>query len=278
LPLRPHLTTDAACIAFLQWALPRLGLAWAGLRRHRRQVCRRIEGRMRELGLDHPDAYRGHLESHAAEWSALAALCTVTVSRFHRDRAVFEALGSTVLPALAQDAAARGAGRLECWSAGCASGEEPYTLAILWKSALAARFPRLELRVLATDIDVELLARAGTGCYKASSLREVPAAWLGQAFERRGDLYCVRAEFREGVELERQDLAADVPRRGLDLVLCRNLAFTYFAPERAARTLDRIAARLRPGGALVVGLHEKLPGAAAGFEPWPGCRSIFRRC
>jgi len=266
---------DTDCVAFLQWALPQLGLHWPGFRKVRRQVCRRIAARASELGLADAAAYRRRLDSDRAEWQALGALCTVTISRFYRDREVFDCLGAVVLPALAAAALERGAQRLECWSAGCASGEEPYTLAVQWHMALAARFPGLALRVLGTDVDAMLLERARAACYRPSSLEDLPAAWRSQAFERRGRLSCLREVFR-GVELQRQDLVAELPQRQFDLILCRNLAFTYFGPQLARVALERIASRLRCGGALVIGIHEDLPRPAAQFEPWPGCRAVFR--
>jgi chemotaxis protein methyltransferase CheR len=268
---------DADCVAFLQWALPKLGLAWPGYRKVRGQVCKRIARRLRQLDLVDARQYSAHLESHAGEWQALAALCTVPISRFYRDRGIFECLGARVLPELAQAALARGASRLECWSAGCASGEEPYTLAIQWHAALAERFAALGIHVLGTDIDSALLERARAACYRASSLKELPAEWRESAFEARSGLYCLRQSFREGVEFERQDLLEGPPQRAFDLVLCRNLAFTYFAADRARNALERIAASLRPGGALMIGAQERLPGEPAGFTAWPGCRAIFRR-
>jgi chemotaxis protein methyltransferase CheR len=254
-----------------------MGLRWPGFRRVRGQVCKRLGRRIAELGLADTLAYRRHLEGNAAEWNTLAALCTVTISRFYRDREIFDHLGSTVLPALAQAACARGARRLECWSAGCARGEEPYTLALQWRLGLARRFAGLRLRVLATDVDSALLERARTACYGPSSLAELPAAWRKEAFDPRGGMLCLRDAFRTGVEFERQDVAAEVPRRTFDMVLCRNLAFTYFGAERARQTLEHIASRLRTGGALVIGVHERLPAPCAVFEPWPGCRATFRR-
>lgn len=267
---------DADCVAFLQWALPRLGLRWPGFRKVRRQVCRRVGARMRELGLADAAAYRQRLESDRGEWQALAALCTIPISRFYRDRDVFDCLGSAVLPALAKAAVGRGAQRLECWSAGCASGEEPYTLAIQWELQLAAHFPGLALRVLGTDIDARLLERARAACYRASSLEALPQAWREQAFESRGELFCLREEYRRAVQLERQDVLAGVPGREFDLILCRNVAFTYFSDELARAALGRLAGLLQRGGALVIGIHEHLPQPAAGFEPWPGCRAIWR--
>lgn len=267
---------DVDCVAFLQWALPRLGLDWHGFRKVRRQVCRRIGARMRELGLADAGAYRERLEADGAEWQTLARLCTIPISRFYRDREVFDCLGAAVLPALADPALRRGAQHLECWSAGCASGEEPYTLALQWRMTLAQRFPELGLRVLGTDVDATLLERARNACYRSSSLEALPAAWREQAFERRGKLFCLREDFRAGVELGEQDLLGDLPDRQFDLVLCRNMAFTYFSPDRSSLALERVAGRLRFGGALVIGVHEHLPAASAVFEPWPGCRAVFR--
>jgi chemotaxis protein methyltransferase CheR len=267
---------DSDCAAFLQWALPKIGLRWKGFRKVRGQVCKRIARRMTELGLPDVFAYRRRLESQPAEWPALAALCTIPISRFYRDKGVFDCLGSEVLPALAKAALVRGRERLECWSAGCASGEEAYTLAIQWRMLLAPRFPELGLRVLGTDVDPALIARANTGCYKASSLEDLPAGWRGQAFEERGKLFCLRAPWRVETQFEQQDLLAELPQRLFDLVLCRNVAFTYFEADRARDALERIATRLRPGGALVIGAHEDLPPDARDFEPWPGCRVVFR--
>jgi chemotaxis protein methyltransferase CheR len=268
--------TDADCVAFLQWALPQLGLRWAGYRKVRARVCKRVVRRMRQLGLPDVAAYRAHLEGDPAEWQALAALCPIPISRFYRDREVFDRLGAEVLPALARAAIARGTPQLECWSAGCASGEEPYTLALQWHLQLAARFPRLAFRALGTDIDARLIERARAACYGSSSLDALPEDWRAQAFERRGRLYCLRDAFRRDVEFARQDLLAELPEREFDLVLCRNVAFTYFDEAAARLALERIASRLRPGGALVIGMHERLPAPAERFAPWPGCRAVFR--
>jgi chemotaxis protein methyltransferase CheR len=101
--------SDAECVAFLQWVLPRLGRSWGGYRKVRRQVCRRIWRRVRELGLESLADYRSHLERDPAEWPRLDALTNVTISRFYRDRAVYDFLQSEVLPALIEQT--REAGR-----------------------------------------------------------------------------------------------------------------------------------------------------------------------
>jgi chemotaxis protein methyltransferase CheR len=265
------------CVDFLQWALPRLGLHWPGFRKVRGIVCKRVERRRRVLGLASLEAYRAHLEQHDAEWEALRALCSIPISRFCRDRSVFAPLEAAVLPALAAAAGARPERTLNCWSAGCASGEEPYSVSLLWGLQLAHRYPGVALRVLATDVDDELLERAALGCYGWSSLKEVPEPWRERAFEQREGVYCVREPFRAAVTFAHQDLRERVPGESFDLVLCRNLALTYFEPGLRRAVIQRIVEVLRPGGALVVGVHETLPEGVGGLVPWPGARAVFRR-
>ena len=268
---------DRRCVEFLQWALPRLGLRWAGFRRVRRQVCRRLRRRLDELELTDLDAYREHLEAHPDEWSVLDSLTPITISRFYRDAEVFAALEHAVLPAQAAAAAAHGRDSLRTWSAGCASGEEAYTLALVWQETLAARFPALRLEVLATDVDPAMLRRAREATYGASSLRDLPSHLRDRGFSRRGGRYSLRPEHRELVSVRRHDLRNPPPAGPFDLVLCRNVAFTYLAADGQLTALARLAGALRPGGALTIGLHESLPEPNDGLAPWPVTRAIFRR-
>jgi chemotaxis protein methyltransferase CheR len=137
----------------LQWALPRLHLRWRGFRKVRRQVYKRISPRLQELGLADLGGYRAYLENHPGEWRMLDGLCRIGISRFYRDRSVFEHLEHEVFHELARLLVARGEDEMHCWSAGCAAGEEPYTLAIIWKERFAIKFPELRLRIVATDVD-----------------------------------------------------------------------------------------------------------------------------
>ncbi len=93
---------DTECIAFLQWALPKMGFRWPGFRKVRGQVCKRVGRRLKELGLADLEAYREYLEVHPDEWAILDGFCRITISRFFRDRDVYETLGSDVLPELAR--------------------------------------------------------------------------------------------------------------------------------------------------------------------------------
>jgi len=267
---------DVECVGLLQWALPRLGLRWAGFRRVRRQVCKRIARRMEALGIGSASAYRDRLGADAGEWDALDGMCRVTISRFLRDRAVWEHLGQRLLPEAARLAMLRGGTELRCWSAGCASGEEPYGIALLFRLEMAPAFPGLSLRVGATDADETVLERARRGCYPPGATRELPADWVARAFERRGGQLCLRPEVREPVELRRQDLRRAMPGGLFHLVLCRNLAFTYFDDRLQRRVLDGIAARIEAGGFLVVGAHESLPAGSA-LTPAAGRLPIYIR-
>jgi chemotaxis protein methyltransferase CheR len=268
--------TDAECVALLQWACPRLGLRWPGFRRVRGQVCKRIARRMVELGMT-PAAYRDLLERSPEEWPVLDTACRVTISRFYRDRAVWDALGAVHLPGLARRAVAEGRA-LRAWSAGCCSGEEPYTLALVLRLAvlpLVPATPAPTFEVLATDVNPVVLERARRGCYPPGTLAELPRAWRQQAFRADGAEMCLLPEHRAGItwcELDLRQRLADGP---FDLILCRNLAFTYLAPEAQLPMLRALVERLHPDGLLVIGAHEALPEGAAEWLLRPGPPPIF---
>lgn len=261
-------------VAFLQWALPRLRLRWEGFRKVRRQVGKRLGRRLAELKLKTLDQYRDQLQNDPAEWSRLDGLCHITISCFYRDKDVFDTLSARVLPDLGkaaclQDRAAR------CWCAGCACGEEVYTLKLLWELDVRPGLPGGRLEIIGSDVDPSVLCRAEKGCFSSSSLKDVPARWREIAFMRDGDRYCVRAEYREGLAFLLQDIRSEIPSGSFDLILCRNLVFTYFDIERQRQMLERIAAALRDGGYLVIGAHETLPDDRRVFRPISDCREIL---
>lgn len=276
---------DHDCTRFLQTVLPRLGLRWAGFRKPRRQVCKRVVRRMGELGLRSTEAYLEHLERHPGEWRVLDRLCRVTISRFRRDRGLWRRLEEEVLPCLAERLAPAGGGRLLCWSAGCASGEEAYTLSILWTLLLAGEHPGVEPFVLATDIDPHLLARARRGVFPEGAMKELPEEWIDAAFDpvsggaaaedEGGRLLQLRDRFRRPVRLACADLREAMPKARFHLVLCRNLAFVYYEEELQRRIAADIARRVPSGGYLAIGGHETLPSGAEGWED--GVEGLYRR-
>lgn len=265
------------CSELLEWALPRMGYAWPGFRRVYRQVCKRIGRRLRELHLGNLDAYRRYLDANPDEWRVLDGFCRITISRFARDRPVFDRLGREVLPCLARAAVDRGAEELEAWSVGCARGEEPYTLSAVWRFMVAPDWPDLSLSILATDTDQGLLERARDGVFGASSLRELRSDWQDRMFNREDGAYSVRPELREAVSFRLHDVRDAPPRGGFDLILCRNLVLTYFDAEMQWRVLERLISSLRVGGAFVIGARETPPPELPGLVPWWPAERIYRR-
>lgn len=260
------------CIRFLQIWLPRLDLKWAGYRKVRRTVCKRIGRRMRALGLTELAPYGHLLEKSPEERARLDVFCRIPISRFYRDRAVFQALAERLLPDLAARAARDGAEALQCWCAGCASGEEVYSLRLLWDLASRRDSCSMRLEILGTDVDAFMLERATAGCYPLGSLKDLPADWQEKAFTRSEgaaqdkDIFCLRPAFRHGIHFGCEDIRKRQPDGPFHLVLCRNFVFTYFANDLQRETLSGIARRLLPGGLLVLGAHERLPATEGLFE------------
>ncbi len=268
---------DEDCVRFLQWCLPRMKMRWRGFRRVRAQACKRIQRRMTELSCPDLGAYRRYLENNAEEWDVLDSLCRITVTRFHRDRLVFQVLMQEVLPDLARAALARDARTLRIWCAGCASGEEPYTLSIGWHLELAGHFPELGLEILATDIDSGLLARAALAHYPWSAVSNLPAAWRAAAFELRDGEYRLRPVFRLPVRFLDHDVRTPLPESGFDLILCRNLVFTYFDSDVQRRLAGDFRDHLLAGGVLLLGIHERLPEGGPRFQVVSERLSLYRR-
>jgi chemotaxis protein methyltransferase CheR len=122
-----------------------------------------------------------------------------------------------------------------------------------------------------------MLERARRGCFHPGSLRDLPESWRGRAFERGNGEACLRAEFRGGIDFVQGDVRRALPTGPFDLILCRNLAFTYFVDALQHDILMRLHAHMRECAALVVGIHESLPEDCVGFRPWDGARCTYRR-
>lgn len=240
---------------------------------------RRIAVRMRARGAADFESYSGLLDSDPAEYEWLIAALTVNVTRLFRNVEAWDALARTVLPALWSAPSPE----LECWVAGCASGEEAYTLAALWlrsaseRGALAAAS---RLRVTASDIDPRSLAAAKAGIYSGDSFSETPAGvrerWFRPADS--ADRWTAGPEMRSLIQFERRDLLMDpAPARELRLITCRNVIIYFDRPSQEA-LLRRFHHALVPGGFLVLGQVETLLGPARTlFEAVDTRQRIFRR-
>jgi len=253
--------------AFLSEVLPPIGLSPPAYRR--RNIKRRIARRMESVGIHDFQHYRDLVRRDPAEQEIFRSLLVVTISRFFRNSMVFQVLSREVLPRLA----AKGT-PAAIWSAGCAAGEESYSLRIAWEELPGKKPP---LRLLATDIDAVSLERAAAGRFPESSLREVPDALRRKYFEREGESYRVREEVRRSVSFRKMDLMRDGSPGRFGLILCRNAVFTYFGPDQRLSVAAMLGTSLEEGGYLVLGRTEVLPKETAGlFEPAYHAERIYR--
>lgn len=239
-------------------------------------VCKRLRRRMRDLEIKDFTAYRDYLVEHPRELESIDSFCWIPISRFYRDRDVFDALKVEIVPALARSAIENKRDTLRILCAGCASGEEVYTLALMWKLALEENLAGLKADILGTDSEPVMLERAEKGCYRPSSLRELPEAWRVTAFEEKGELLCIRDAFRKNMSFEFGDIRRTLPQGPFDLILCRYMAFTYFDEPLQAEIAATLAAHLMPGGYLVIGKHETVPETAGLNQIHPNL-PIYRR-
>lgn len=268
---------DNRYVQFLQWALPRLKLRWHGFRKVRRQVCKRIDKRIADLKLTGLDSYRKYLENRPEEWDVLDHFCRITISRFYRDSVVFDYLGSDVFPNLATSFKRKNIKTIRVWSGGCASGEEAYTMAILWHYLMFPMYPDLRLEIIATDIDPVMIKRGKASCYEMSSLRNLPPEWLSRAFDHKNGFYFLKQPFKESVCFELLDIRTQAPAGIFHIIFCRNLAFTYFKQELQQLVLKRFYEKIEQGGVLITGTHERVPLEMTGFHSWVDHMPIFQK-
>jgi chemotaxis protein methyltransferase CheR len=219
-------------------------------------IRRRIARRIRSLGIDGARAYLELLRGDAGEIDFLLAALTIHVSQFFRNPDTFAALEKKVLPEILRRH--RGDGRhVRLWSVGCASGEEPYSLALL----LAEMAPDVPVSILGTDLSPNILEKARAGIYDPLRLTKVPPAVQSRYFTPEGNGFRLRDDIRSRVKFQRQDILAENTFPAADLILCRNVLI-YFSREQQEEILLRFAAVLREGGWLVLGKAETLLGEA----------------
>ncbi len=239
---------------------------------------RRVEDRIAAAGTAGYGDYLRLLEEAPGELDLLVEALTIKVSGFFRDPLVFECLGEVVLPVLLAAKAEAADPVLRIWSAGCASGEEPYSVAILLHDlARRARRP-VDATVFATDVDENALTRGREARYSRESVANVRLGLLESSFEKEGELYRVIPTIAETARFSFHDLAepgsaapAESVFGSFDLVLCRNVLI-YFEADLQERVFDRLCRSVAPGGYLLLGPAESLSG------PWAGRLRRVRDC
>ena len=239
---------------FIKEAASLLHLQWRRFKRG--GVRRKVERRIAELGLSHFEDYLSKIKKDPEEKGYLSQILTVTITRFFRDEKVFNILENFILPSAVDH---EGVDNFKIWSIGCANGEEPYSLSMLWKERFEKNFPQIRLTILATDVNENLLARAREGRYKKSSLKEVPEGVFRGFFEVDNEFYVLDRSVRESVEFKKHDIIHEKPFSGMDIIFCRNLAFTYFSKECQISVLRKIAASVKDNGHLIIGKDESIP-------------------
>ncbi|MBF6606157.1 MAG: PAS domain-containing protein [Chloroflexi bacterium] len=250
----------------------RSGIDFAAYKRP--TILRRLQGRMAATHQATLADYVGFLEKEPDEYERLTGSLLIKVTEFFRDPKVMDHLRRRVLPDLV--AQAQATRELRVWCAGCATGEEAYTIAMLVADALGDQRERIDVRIFATDVDAAALAFARRGVYDARTVRNVPPGLLTRHFVAAGDEYSVTREVRELVVFGEHDLGARPPFPRIDLVLCRNVLI-YFLPELQQRVLRVFAFALREGGWLVLGSSESAASLGHSFTPVPGPLKIYRR-
>jgi two-component system, chemotaxis family, CheB/CheR fusion protein len=231
----------------------------------RSSLMRRIDKRMRQLNLDDYSQYLDYLEVHPEEFAPLFDTILINVTGFFRDTESWEKLATDVIPEYVVNRRANEPIRV--WSAGCASGEEAYTLAIVFAEALGNDAFRDRLKIYATDVDENALTKARHAAYEDREMGGVPDVYREKYFERLDSgTYCVRKDLRRQVIFGRHDLVQDAPISRIDLLVCRN-TLMYFNAETQARVLARFHFALNDGGVLFLGRAETMLTQRGTFAP-----------
>jgi two-component system CheB/CheR fusion protein len=240
----------------------------------RSSLARRIRKRMTDAAVRSFADYRDLLETDVDEFRALFNTILINVTSFFRDTECWTYLQRDLLPELL---AARGPDEeIRVWSAGCSSGEEPYSLAILFAEVLGVEECARRVKIYGTDVDEEALREARSAQYPAKSLEPLSHELRDRYFEAGGDQYTFRSDLRRRVIFGRHDITRDAPISRLDLLVCRN-TLMYFNIEAQTQIIDRFHFALREGGHLFLGKAEMLLSDGNRFEAVSMRQRIFRR-
>lgn len=238
-------------------------------------ILRRLKRRMAATGNSTIEEYARYLEEHPEEYRQLVSAFLIKVTEFFRDPELFEYLRGEVLPRLIEEAREDGQ-QLRIWSAGCATGEEAYSLAILLSEILGSEAGMFNVRIFATDVDEDAVNFARRGLYPPSALSPLTDEQIERFFDREGGQYAVKKSIRSMVVFGEHDLARRSPFPRIDLVVCRNVLI-YFTTDLQRRALQLFAYSLRDGGYLALGKAESVSPLAEFFEPEHRQHKVFRR-
>jgi two-component system, chemotaxis family, CheB/CheR fusion protein len=240
----------------------------------RTSLERRIRKRMEAIGVARYGDYLDYLEVHQDEFPALFDTILINVTGFFRDAAAWEYYGGEVIPRLLEAVGSNSPIRV--WCAGCASGEETYTTAMVLAEALGVDAYLERVKIYATEVDEDALNTARQASYTAKEVESIPAPLLERYFEPGDQRYAFRKDLRRTVIFGRNDLTQDAPISRIDLLTCRN-TLMYFNAETQARILSRFHFALNPWGYLFLGKSEMLITHGDLFRPVNLSRRVFAK-
>ena len=256
----------------LQFLRETRGFDFSGYKRT--TLLRRIEKRMAYVGVKGHGPYLEYLQAHPDEFGTLFNTILINVTSYFRDAAAWDYVRTEVLPRIIEGKAPYEPIRV--WSAGVASGEEAYSVAMLLCEVLGTAEYRERAKIYATDVDEDALSHARQGRAAAKDLEEVPASLRAKYFEPEGDHFLLRGELRRSIIFGRHDLVQDAPISRIDLLVCRN-TLMYFEPEAQARILARLHYALSEKGYLFLGKAEMLLRRDTLFVPVDLKQRVFSK-
>ena len=235
---------------------------------------RRIERRIQVRQINSVSDYFILLQEDHSELATLRRELLISVTSFFRDEEAFEALAVSVIPELV--ARTDPHAMIRVWSAGTSTGEEAYSLAMLFIEEFerARRWP--QLKIFATDVNQQVIEIAAAGQYTQAVAAELSGQRLERFFNKTGNHFTVKPELRQCIVFAKHNLLSDPPFTKMDLVSCRN-ALIYFKPEAQLRAMHRLQYATRPGGVLFLGSSESISGVSKGFEEINPKLKLFRR-
>jgi two-component system CheB/CheR fusion protein len=233
---------------------------------------RRFQKRMAIVGIESYAEYHDLLEAEADEFTQLFNTLLINVTRFFRDDTTWQYVAESIVPALLERRSEGAA--LRAWSAGCATGEEAYTLAMILAEAMGLDAFRERVKIYATDVDDDALAIARNASYSEKQLQDVPATFRDKYFEPGDGPRVFRKDLRRSVIFGRNDLVQDAPISRIDLLVCRN-TLMYFNARTQSAILGRFHYALAEGGVLLLGRAETLLTHTSAFSPIDMKRRVF---
>lgn len=248
------------------------GFDFTGYKRD--SLKRRVRRRMEGVKLDDFESYLNYLEVHPDEFAYLFNTILINVSSFFRDREAWDFLAREIVPRIVENKAP--GEEIRVWSAGCAAGEEPYTLAMMFGEALGVEKAVKRVKIYATDVDEDALAQARQGGYEPAATEPIPKPIRDKYFELSGGRYVFRGDLRRAVVFGRHDLIQDAPISRLDLLACRN-TMIYLNAETQRQLLARFHFALNDDGYLFLGKAEMLLTHAHLFTPVGSQHRVFAK-